>query len=138
MTRQEKPSPGRSRALRAERREVEAEIFGEPHRRGGDRSRKAGEEGGPAAQERRERAVGFAQIRIFASGAREAGPELRIAERPRERENPSYDPNPYQQPRICETFCQQPGGRKDPDPDDVGYDNGGGEGRTHRSREFGA
>ncbi len=84
----------------AERGEERAEVLGEPDRERRDPPRHDDQEARPAVEEPGQRPVGLAQVDVDPAGPRVHRAELGVGERPREREQPTHQPDQQQQTRV--------------------------------------
>ena len=89
------------------------ETLREADGEGGDRARVDDEEREPSRDEARGGMVGLAQVDVIAAGARVHGPELRIGERTRRREEATGKPGGEDRARVREEVGHPPGGEED-------------------------
>ena len=91
----------------------------------GQRGRKAQEEGRPAGEKCRHRAVGLAQVDILAARARQGGRQFGHAQRPAHRHHAAEHPQPEDRPVVAQRRHHVAGRNQDARPDHAGHHHEG-------------
>ncbi len=115
-----------ARVALAEIGEKVGQIIREGERRGGDRGRKAGEEGDPSGHESPLGPVGVRKIHVFAAGAGKVDAQFRVTQRAGEGEDRPDGPAGENPPRAAEIARHQAGSGEDASAHHVGDDKGRG------------
>ena len=118
--------PSERRRLLTERREYECKVSGERQCGSGDRRGESSEERYPPAQESPYRPIGLSEIDILSTGCRKIDAEFGVAERARECEKGSHDPDAKHKRWLTQIPGEEPGRCEDPGSDHVRYDQRGG------------